>query len=267
MQENCMQRLINIVAKLRGKGGCPWDREQTLGSMKDCLIEECYEVIDAIESGNPNRHKEELGDLLLQIVFQSQIRKEEEEFTFDDVVAHICTKLIRRHPHVFGNLQVSGSREVLKNWEVIKAQERKDSVNQSQKSVRQHSIANGIPRQLPALFKARRIQERAARVGFDWAKTEDVIAKVEEEFTELKKAIKDKDSDLISSEMGDLFFAVVNLSRFQCVNAEESLNRAIDKFVRRLQEMEKRIQDDGRELRDCTLAEMDAHWEAIKETE
>jgi len=252
--------------RLRSKGGCPWDRQQTLDSLKQYLVEECYEVIDAIDSENIARHEEELGDLLLQVVFQSRIRQEQGLFTFDDVVGHICDKLVRRHPHVFGDVRVSGPDEVLKNWDTIKASE-KANRHQDSKPVEPRSAVEGIARHLPALYKAHQIQTRAARVGFDWDKVHEVIDKIGEELTEVQKAIASGDSHQVKEEIGDLLFAVVNLSRFQAINAEEALNRSIDKFVCRFRKMEKRVRADGRELSQCTLAEMDMYWNAVKEEE
>lgn len=247
--------MLDVVSRLRGEGGCPWDREQTLESLKQYLIEESYEVIDAIDSGDLDRHKEELGDVLLQVVLHAKIREEKGEFTFDDVADTLCDKLIRRHPHVFGDLKVSNSNEVLKNWEAIKAREKKCG---------RRSAVEGIPRHLPALQKAQRVQSLCSRVGFDWTEVSDVTAKVEEELAETRKAIDEGDTDKVREEIGDLLFAIVNLSRFQRVNAEEALGNTITKFIRRFQEVERRIHREGRELTDCSLAEMDAHWEDVK---
>lgn len=250
-----IDRLLDVVAMLRGEGGCPWDREQTLLSLKQYLIEESYEVLDAIDSGDLDRHKEELGDVLLQIVLHSQIRNEKKEFDFNDVANRISDKLINRHPHVFGDVKVSSAKEVLANWEVIKTKEKKGG---------QGSVLEGVPRHLPALQKAQRIQSRAARFGFDWARIEDVIRKVDEELAETKEAIAGNDADRVKDELGDLLFAVVNLCRFREILAEHALESTISKFTRRFQDVERRVREDGRELKDCSLAELDAHWEAVK---
>jgi len=250
-----IDRLISVVNTLRSEDGCPWDREQTLESLKQYLIEESYEVLDAIDSGDIERHKEELGDVLLQIVLHAQIRKEKGEFGFGDIADRISDKLIHRHPHVFGDVKVSSSKEVIANWEVIKTKEKKGGKG---------SVLEGIPRHMPALQKAQRIQSRAARFGFDWARIEDVIGKVEEELEETRQAITEGDTDRIKEETGDLLFAVVNLCRFKEIVAEHALEYTISKFIRRFQEIERRVREQGKDLKDCSLAEMDAHWEAIK---
>jgi tetrapyrrole methylase family protein/MazG family protein len=252
-----IDRLLDVVKRLRGEGGCPWDREQTLDSLKPYLIEESYETLDALESGDPARHAEELGDVLLQIVLHAQIRTEEGAFTFDDLAHRLADKLIRRHPHVFGDVQVSGSREVLRNWETIKAREKKPA----------ESILDGVPRHLPALQRAQRMQSRASRVGFDWARTEDVVEKVEEELAEVRKTLDAGDENRTAEEIGDLLFAVVNLSRFLGIHAEQALDGTIAKFLKRFRKVEQRVREAGRGLGDCDLAEMDAHWEAVKREE
>lgn len=257
-----IQDLLDIMAKMRGEGGCPWDREQTLESLKQYLVEECYEVIDAIDSGQADKHADELGDLLLQVVFQAQIRREQGQFVFEDVVDRICTKLIRRHPHVFGNISVSGSQDVLKNWEAIKAQEKKDAA--TKRSGEPGSLLGDMPRHLPALHKAHHLQKRLARVGFDWQQAHEIIAKIEEELEEVKQALAAGNAAHINEELGDLLFAVVNLCRFQGLNAEEVLQQAVAKFVRRVRAVEQRARLAGRELAQCTLAELDAHWNAVK---
>ena len=178
MQNSSINRLLDIVNQLRKEGGCPWDRKQTLESVKQYLIEECYEVIDAIDSGNDASHKEELGDLLLQVVFQAQIRKEQGSFTFDDVVNRICDKLIHRHPHVFGDTKVSNVDEVLRNWDASKALEKANNHQDSENPQEPRSAVEGIPRFSPALHKAHQIQVRVARVGFDWTRVQDVLKKI-----------------------------------------------------------------------------------------
>ena len=249
------ERLLEIMRRLRAEGGCPWDREQTLQSLKQYLVEECYEVLDAIDSGDPRKHEEELGDLLLQVVFQAQIRAEAGAFTFHDVANRIAEKLIRRHPHVFGDVQVTGTGEVLANWDAIKAQEH---------AAPRSSVVGGVPRHLPALMKAHQVQSRAARVGFDWSQVHDVVAKIDEELAEVKEALATGDQAHVAEEIGDLLFAVVNLSRFRKLHAEELLADTVDKFARRFQEVERRAQAAGRNLTDCTLTEMDAFWDAAK---
>ncbi len=256
--KNGIERLRKIVSKLRGEGGCPWDREQTLQTLKQCLLEESYEVLDAIDSNDLAHHAEELGDLLLQVLLQAEIRKEKGEFSFDDVVEGLSEKLIRRHPHVFGDVKVAGSKDVLKNWEAIKSAEKK---------AERKSAMDGIPRHFPSLQRAHKVQTRAARVGFDWVELKDVIAKVDEELEEIKQAISERDAGQIKNEIGDLLFSVVNLSRHHEINAEECLDMATSRFAARFRQVEQRVAKEGRQLKDCSPAEMDAHWEAVKNEE
>ena len=253
-----MEELIEIMRRLRAPGGCPWDREQTLDTLKPFLIEECYEVLDAIESGDPARHEEELGDVLLQVVFQAQLRTEAGQFGFDDVARHLVEKLIRRHPHVFADANVADSADVLRNWEKIKAVEKRGE---------RVSAVDGVPRHLPALMKAHQVQSRAARVGFDWSAMHDVVAKIDEELAEVKAALISGNREHVAEEIGDLLFSVVNLSRFQKLQAEELLTSTVAKFVRRFHAVERRLQARSRRMEDCTLAEMDAEWNAVKAEE
>src|SRR5205814_1994939 len=203
-QTKNIARLLQIMARLRAPGGCPWDREQTHQSIRHNLIEECYETVDTLDTGDMAEFKDELGDLLLQIVFHAQMASEAGTFDFDDVAKTIADKLIRRHPHVFGKVRADDSAAVLKQWEAIKKQEKNS-----------HSIYNEIPRSLPALIKADKIQRKAARVGFDWRKVNDVVAKVEEELRELKGAMASGSRRQFEEELGDLIFAAVNLARFE----------------------------------------------------
>jgi len=253
-----IDRLLAVVRRLRGKHGCPWDRQQTLRSLKPYVIEEAYELLDAIDSNDRDRHQDELGDVLLQVVLQAQLRREKGDFSFDDVAGRLADKLIRRHPHVFGNVKVSGAGDVLRNWEAIKADE---------KTSGDRSILEGIPRHLPALQKAQRVQSRASRVGFDWSDVKDVLAKIDEELAETRRAIARGNTARIKEEVGDLLFAVVNLSRFRKIHAEEALDGTVGKFIRRFREVERRVRRAGKRMKDCSLAEMDAHWEAIKRGE
>ncbi|MBU1694212.1 MAG: nucleoside triphosphate pyrophosphohydrolase [Verrucomicrobia bacterium] len=256
--QNPMERLLGLMRTLRSEKGCPWDREQTLQSLKPYLLEECYEALDALNSGDRARLCDELGDVLLQIVFQSQIASEEGSFCFDDVATAISDKLVRRHPHVFGEVKVSGSAEVTRNWEAIKKVEKGEP---------RKSAVDGVPRSAPALHKAQQIQKRAARVGFDWDTVHQVVDKVEEEVGEVKEAMASGDPKKIKEEIGDLLFAAVNLSRFLGHNAEEALDETIEKFTRRFQGIEQRLHAQGRTMSDCKLAELDAIWNEIKAAE
>uniref|UniRef100_UPI003568DBB4 nucleoside triphosphate pyrophosphohydrolase n=1 Tax=Pontiella sp. TaxID=2837462 RepID=UPI003568DBB4 len=253
-------RLLDVMRTLRAPDGCPWDREQTHESIKGDLIEEAYEVLDAIESGDPSVLREELGDLLLQVVFHSQIAGEAGAFEFHQVADGISDKLIRRHPHVFGEVTVSGAGEVLQNWDAIKKQEKRDAEEKV-------SIVSGIPKHLPALQKAHQVQKRAARAGFDWEKIEDVFDKLHEEIEELKEAIVSENEDEIRGELGDLLFSVVNVSRYLGHNPEEILRHNIDKFVARFQYVEDRVHESDRDFPDYTLEELDAFWNEAKRAE
>ncbi len=243
---------------LRGPGGCPWDHKQTLATLKEHLVEESHEVLDAIDSGDRGKLKEELGDLLLQVVFQSQLCREEGAFTFDDVAATICEKLIRRHPHVFGDTQVSGSDEVLKNWEAIKKSEKKDGTR---------STLEGVPKSLPALHKAHLVQKRAARVGFDWENIQGALKKLDEEVGEVREAITDDDEQAVGEELGDVLFAAVNVCRFSGHNPEELLHQTIRKFTRRFEYVEHAVHAQGKQLADCPLEELERYWEDAKKRE
>ena len=255
---DAIERLLGVMRKLRAPDGCPWDREQTNESLKADLIEEAYEVIDAIEGGNVSHLEEELGDLLLQVVFHSQICQEDGHFEFSDVANGISDKLVRRHPHVFGEVQVSGTGEVLQNWDAIKKAEKKGEGDKPS------SIVSGIPKHLPALQKAHQIQKRAARAGFDWDNIDDVFAKLHEEIDEVKEAIKREHEEDIRDELGDLLFSVVNVSRFLGHNPEELLNHNIKKFVRRFQHVEAQVHASGRDFKQFTLEELDAFWDEAK---
>ncbi len=252
-----LERLLGVMRKLRGPDGCPWDQEQTLDSLKSGLIEEAYEVIDAVENGNYSDLEEELGDLLLQIVFQSQICAEEGQFEFSDVATAIADKLERRHPHVFGELEVSGTDEVLQNWDAIKKSEKKDGDKLA-------SIVAGIPKHLPALQKAHQVQKRAARAGFDWKHIDEVFDKLHEEIEEVKEAIARNHEADIRDELGDLLFSTVNVSRFLGHNPEELLNHNIKKVVRRFQFVEERVHASGKDFKAFSLEELDAFWDEAK---
>ncbi len=249
------ERLVNIMATLRAPGGCPWDQEQTRESLKPFLIEEAYEVLEALDHGGKEKLQEELGDLLLQVVFHAQVAAELEEFTVDEVLKNIADKLVRRHPHVFGETRAETAAEVLSNWEKIKQAERGGAI--------QASALAGVPKTLPALLRAQRLQDKAARVGFDWGETTEVLHKVEEELREFKAAIR-KGPEAVESEMGDMLFSLVNLARFLHLNAEEALRKSIDKFSRRFRHIESAITEQGKSLAESSLEEMDALWREAK---
>ncbi len=246
--------LIAIMSALRGENGCPWDKEQTRESLKPFIVEEAYEVLEAIDEKNPEAIKEELGDLLFQIVFQCQIAKERGEFGMQEVLERIAKKMIARHPHVFGDAQYKTSEEVLVHWEAQKKREGKQ----------RESVLEGVPKTLPSLLRAHRLQDRASRVGFDWEKIDDVLQKLEEEMREFRQALKEKGQDDIEDELGDVFFSLVNISRFVGVNPEDALRKTISKFISRFRYIEMAAADAGKTLSDMTLAEMDALWDAAK---
>lgn len=249
------------MSKLRSRGGCPWDREQTLESLQQYLIEECYELIDAVDSGDAEKHMDELGDVLLQVVFQAQIRKEQGKFEFKDVVKTLAAKLIRRHPHIFGSEKAHTPAQVLKRWEAVKVLEKKA------KGESPRSAVDGVPRGLPALLKAQRVQARASRVGFDWKEVAGVVGKIEEELAEVKTALASGSEKELKHEIGDLLFSVVNLSRFRRISAEVAMESAVSRFVRRFQSVEERVRLAGRKVSDCSPEELETHWQAVKKAE
>jgi len=253
-----IDHLVSIMRKLRSDDGCPWDREQTLQTLKENLIEEAYEVIDAIDGGDRKLLEEELGDLLLQVVFQAQLCEEEGAFNFDDVARHICEKLIRRHTHVFGDVKAESADEALKNWNAMKAQEKEKG---------SASALDGVPKHLPALAQAQKLQKKAAKVGFDWDELKDVMAKVDEEWAELKAAIDSGDHDHAVEELGDVLFAITNVGRFVKCDVEDALRGTNRKFERRFKAIEARLREQGRKPEECTLAELDAIWNQVKATE
>ena len=255
-----IDHLRAILARLRGPGGCPWDREQTLETLKPCLIEECYELLDVMDGSSCDAHAEELGDVLLQVLFQAQLREERGDFTLDAVARRLAAKLIRRHPHVFGETQVNGTADVLRNWEAIKKGER--TGNGEPAALR--SALAGVPAALPALLRAQRVQAKASRVGFDWPDSAGPRQKIAEELAELEAAVAAQDHQAVADEMGDLLFSVVNLCRFLKIDAETALRDCTARFSARFQAIERRFQAEGRDLRACTPEELDRHWEAVK---
>ncbi len=257
-----IERLHQIMVRLRDpEKGCPWDRVQTLETLKPCVLEETYELLSAMDRPEDRaNHIEELGDVLLQVMFQCVMAEQEGAFTFDDVANAISDKLVRRHPHVFGDIVAKDPATVLRNWEQIKAREHAKETR--------HSALDGVPEALPALLKAQRTAEKASRVGFDWEDSEGVIDKVREEFDELETAVKEGHSaDHVKEELGDVLFAVANYARHIKSDAESALNNTTAKFARRFRAVEAAAAGEGRSLKDMTLAEMDALWNAAKAAE
>lgn len=244
-----MMELLAVLEKLRSPEGCPWDKEQTTRSLVPYLLEETYEVIESIECNDYQALREELGDLLLHVLFQAEIAEEQGWFTLEECVASLTRKLIERHPHVFAGRQAEGAFHAKKNWEAVK-----------QKAKRRGSRLDGVPRQLPALTRARRIQEKAAYVGFDWNDIQSVWEKVQEEFSELHRAHQDADQDALEEELGDLLFSLVNLGRFLGLSAEEALRRTIGKFEYRFRNIERELRARGKTPEEATLEEMDEIW-------
>jgi XTP/dITP diphosphohydrolase len=245
-----IEKFVKIVRRLRKD--CPWDREQTHKSIRQSLIEETYEVIEAIDQNDADELKKELGDLLLHIVLHAVMAEEEKSFTLEDVIDSISKKMIRRHPHVFSNVVAADSHEVKRNWEHIKLAEGRKSV------------IDGVPKEMPALLRALRIQEKASKVGFDWKKKRDVWKKVDEEIKELTSAERSKDQAHIEEEYGDLLFSLVNYSRFIGVNPEFALKGSIDKFSKRFYHIEKELQQRGKRIGTVSMKEMDEIWDAKK---
>ncbi len=249
-----VEDLVKILEALRGEGGCPWDAVQTHESIKKNLIEETYEVIEAINKKDSVLLCEELGDVLMQVVFHAQMEKESGSFDLSDVADGVCKKLIERHPHVFGDVSVSGVDDVLTNWEAIKRKSKgMDTTTQSMLSV---------PRELPALMRSEKVQKKAAKAGFDWSSAVGALDKLDEEIAELKKAIKDGEG--ISDELGDVLFSAVNVSRFVDVDAEEALTGATDKFVDRFTVVEKLASERGIDMKNVDLTELDKLWDEAK---
>ena len=265
------EKLVAVQARLRAPKGCPWDREQTHESLRTYLIEEAYEVLEALESGDDAKFAEEMGDLLLQIVFHSQIASEERRFTVAEVIREIHDKMIRRHPHVFGELQAKDSAEVLKNWEQIKAEERRAGEKQgkakSGEATKEASLLDGVSRALPATMEGFQLTRKASRIGFDWADAAGVFEKMREEAEELKKALSEDNSPKAEEELGDLLFAAVNLARFLKIDPEIALKKANAKFSRRFHAMETMARKRGREFKELPREQMEALWNMAKQEE
>lgn len=247
---NSFDRLLQIMDELREQ--CPWDKKQTIHSLRTLTIEEMYELADAITEENWQGIKEELGDLLLHIVFYARIGRERKVFNMDDVIHSLCDKLIERHPHIYGNVKVNGEEDVKRNWEQIKLKNNN------------RSVLSGVPVSLPALVKATRIQEKAKQVGFEWEHKDDVWKKVQEEMQELQEAVSQENASAMEEELGDVFFSLANYARFLRTDAETALEKTNKKFVSRFTSMEKLAAEQGKKLQEMTLEEMDAMWNEIK---
>lgn len=250
--------LMELMRRLRAPGGCPWDAEQTHESLKRYLLEETYEVMEAIDAASTPMLREELGDLLLQVVFHAAIAEERGEFTIDEVIDTLNDKLVRRHPHVFADLKVKDIDQLMENWERIKAAE---------KGTARKSALSGVPSHLPALLRAQKISEKAARVGFDWSHVDEVFAKVLEELKEFEETMLDGDQERMESELGDLLFALTNLGRFLSLNPEDALRKTIARFMKRFEHIENSLHAANREVKDATLDEMESLWEEAKTLE
>jgi MazG family protein len=259
------EKLVAIQKRLRDPGGCPWDIEQTHQTLRTYLIEEAYEVLDAIESGQDDKFVEELGDLLLQVTFHSQIASETERFNISDVIQSIHDKMIRRHPHVFGETQAKDSEEVLRNWQKIKVQERIEKEGPAAGEPKRESALDGVPKSIPATLEGLQLTKKAARTGFDWANAAGVFAKVREETKELEHTLEHGTAAEAEEELGDLLFAAVNLARFLHIDPEIALKRANAKFVRRFHEMERVAATRGRKFEDVPRPEKETLWNTAKE--
>ncbi|HUP46126.1 MAG TPA: nucleoside triphosphate pyrophosphohydrolase [Thermoanaerobaculia bacterium] len=258
MARRSFDELVRLMTTLRGPGGCPWDREQKLPDLKPFVIEEAYEVVDAIDRDDRAALREEVGDLLLEAVFIAEITREEGSFDIHDSITAIHDKLVRRHPHVFADVEAGDAEQVLVNWEKLKNEERK---------AENKSVLAGVPQALPSLLKASRLTEKAARVGFDWRRTEDVFDKIDEEMDELREAVTEGRPAAVAEEIGDLLFTLANIARKLDVNPEEALQSTNRKFMRRFEAMEQAVRNSGRNLDDLALEEMDRLWDDAKAAE
>lgn len=259
-QLSALERVLEIMDRLRKE--CPWDREQTFSSLRNNTIEETFELTEAITTGDMEGIKEELGDLLLHIVFYSKMGSEEGKFDIGDVCNALCDKLIYRHPHVFGDVEADGAEQVIHNWELLKIKEKAKKARKAEQGV-----LSGVPRSLPAMVKAFRVGEKAASAGFDWEQKEDVWAKVKEEVAEVEEAILSGNSKDMEGEIGDLFFALINMSRLYGIDPENALERTNLKFIERFHHIERQSALIGRRMADMSLAEMDALWDEAKKKE
>ena len=258
MAKRSFDELVQLMTTLRGPEGCPWDRKQTLPDLKPFVIEEAYEVVDAIDRDDRGALAEEVGDLLLEAVFIAEVTREEGSFDVYDSITAIHDKLVRRHPHVFAEVEAKDAEQVVVNWEKLKNEERK---------AENKSVLAGVPQSLPALLKASRLTEKASRVGFDWRRAEDVFDKIDEELGELRTAVAGGDTAAVREEVGDLLFALANIARKLEINPEEALQGTNRKFMRRFESMERSARESGRNLDQLTLEEMDTLWDAAKAAE
>jgi tetrapyrrole methylase family protein/MazG family protein len=254
------ETLLSLMGRLRGEGGCPWDREQTRDSLKPYLIEETYEALEAIDEGRTDHIVEELGDVLFQVVFHSQIALEQGEFTMAEVLQAVIRKMTSRHPHVFADAQVADAREALHQWERLKRAEGNGDGSR-------RSALDGVPRSLPSLLRAQRLQVKAGRVGFDWPSWREAWSKVREELAETDEAMASGDPTRIKSEIGDVLFSLVNVARLLDLDAEDSLRQAADTFTRRFKEVEAAMRAEGRQVADASAEDLDRQWEAAKSRE
>lgn len=250
-----LEDLVELMATLRGEHGCPWDKQQTKVSIKPYIIEEAYEVAEAVDEQDPRKMQEELGDLLFEIVFYAQLLSEEDDINIYDIMKMIYTKMVRRHPHVFGDTTVKDADEVLVNWEQIKQEEKK---------AERDSVLEGVPKNLPSLLRAHRIQSRASDVGFRWENFHQILEKLDEEFYELRHAYKEGDIEQIEDEFGDVLFVMVSIARFLKINPDDALQKAIKKFTTRFQHIEQQMKAESKAWKDMSEEEMDQMWEASK---
>jgi tetrapyrrole methylase family protein / MazG family protein len=260
-QKDWIAEALRIMAKLRAADGCPWDREQTHQSLKRYLVEESAEFLDALDDRNDEAMRDELGDVFMQVIFHAQIAAEQKRFDMQDVARGLCEKLIRRHPHVFGQAQADTPDKVVVQWDKIKQQERKDK-GSGQEAPK--SALHGIPHHLPALWRAQKVQDKAAKAGFDWPDAQGILDKIEEEFLEVRQAMNAGDKAAVGEEIGDLLFIVAKLGRFLGHSPEEALHKTIDKFSRRFLRMEHWLQEQGKTMESCTLAELEVLWKKTK---
>ena len=253
---NSLSKLIKITETLMGDDGCPWDKVQTRESLKPYLVEETYEVLEALDTNDPEKIKDELGDLLYQILFHSKISSLKGEFDFRDVIDNLSKKMVRRHPHVFKGEKLNTPDQVIGQWEEIKKKENNKA--------NQKSILDSIPINLPSLIRAQKLQKKAAKEGFDWEQINDVFDKLDEEIKEFKEAVLKKNPADIQSEIGDIIFVITNIAKFYNVDAEEALRSTNNKFIKRFQYIEQKIEGKGKTLKDCPLEEMERYWQEAK---